>query len=118
MSAQPKLTGKDQSTNLPDKGSNTLATKSSTRESPMTRSKRKKSATPFRPGTSKACEALLYVFTGYCGTEMPEEPIVERIAAPSIEEGLVYLRRWRPDFEVTSVRYIGLITLLSGSPLD
>jgi hypothetical protein len=72
MSAQTKLTGKHQSTNLPDKGSNTLSTKSSTRESLMTRSKRKKSATAFRPGTSKACEALLYEFTGNCGTETPE----------------------------------------------
>jgi hypothetical protein len=34
--------------------------------------KRKKSATAFRAGASKACEALLYEFTGNCGTETPE----------------------------------------------
>ena len=48
----------------------------------------------------------------------PEERTVKRIAAASIEESLGYLRRWRPEFEVMSVRYIGLITWLSGTPLD
>jgi len=38
----------------------------------MTRLKRKKRATAFRPGASKACEALLYEFIGNCGTETPE----------------------------------------------
>ena len=90
----------------------------STQEGLTTRLKRKNSATGFRPGASKACEALLYEFTGHCGAETPEELTVERIAAPSIKEGLVYLRRWRPDFEVMSMQYIGLITSLSGTPLD
>ena len=37
----------------------------------MTRLRSKKSATAFRPGTSKACEALLYEFSGHCGAETP-----------------------------------------------
>jgi hypothetical protein len=53
-----------------------------------------------------------------CGDETYEELIVARIAADSIEEALVYLRRWRPDFEVMSLQRIGLVTLLSGAPLD
>ena len=36
----------------------------------------------------------------------------------SFEGGLVDLRRWRPEFEVMSVQSVGLITLLSRSPLD
>jgi hypothetical protein len=39
---------------------------SSTQEALMTRSKRKKSATAFRPGASKTREALLYEFTLNC----------------------------------------------------
>jgi hypothetical protein len=84
----------------------------------ITRLKSKKSATAFRPGTSKGCEALLYEFTGPSGSGTTEESTIERIATASIEAGLVYLRRWRPDFEVTSVQSLGLVTLLSESPLD
>ena len=54
----------------------------------------KKKRAAFRPGSSPACEALLYECPGRCGAETPEEPTVERIAAARIEEGLVYLRRW------------------------
>jgi len=54
----------------------------------------------FRPGRSWACEAQVYEFAGHCGAERPEESSVERIAAASIDEGLAYLRRWRPDFQV------------------
>ena len=78
----------------------------------------KKKGPTFRTGTSKACEAVLYEFAGHSGAETLEVPTVERIAAASIEEGLVCLRRCRPDFQVTSVRHVGLVTLLSGSPLD
>jgi len=78
----------------------------------------KKKQLAFRPGTSKACETQLHEFAGRCGAERPEKSSVERIATAGIDEGLAYLRRWRPDFQATSVQRVGLITLLSGSPLD
>ncbi len=75
----------------------------------------KKSAGGFRRGASKACEATLYEFVSRGGAEETAgEPAVERIAASSLEEGLAYLRRWRPEFEVTSMQRVGLVTLLYG----
>ena len=41
-----------------------------------------------------------------------------QIHFPNAYEGLVYLKRREPDFEITSVQLIGVVTLLSGSPLD
>jgi hypothetical protein len=48
--------------------------------------KDKKGRVAFLPRSSGACEALLYEFTGHYRSSTPKEPI--------------YLRRWRPDFEV------------------
>ena len=71
----------------------------------------------FRQGRWGACEARLYEFRGHDPSSSEEEQ-VERLAAENIHEALVYLKRREPDFEVTSVQYVGLITMLSGSPLD
>jgi len=78
----------------------------------------KKRPTAFRQGRFGACEAHLYEFRGRDCPSSSEEERVERLAADSIFQGLVYLKRREPDFEVTSVQLIGLVTLLSGSPLD
>jgi len=78
----------------------------------------KKRTAAFRQGRSGACEARLYEFRGYSGSNSSEEEKIERLAADCIYEGLVYLQRREPDFEVRSVQCVGLITLLSGSPLD
>jgi hypothetical protein len=78
----------------------------------------KKRTARFRQGRFGACEAHLYEFRGRDYPCESDEERVERLAAESIYEGLVYLRRREPDFEVTSVQCIGLVTLLSGSPLD
>ena len=43
---------------------------------------------------------------------------VERVAAADIHEGLGYLQGRQPNFEVTAVQCVGLIPLVSGSPLD
>jgi len=86
----------------------------------MTRRAKRKTVAAFRPGLAKACEAHLFEFTGRdlgCDDEQSID-IIEQVAGNSVEEGLVYLRRWRPNFEVRSVRWLGLITLVSGSPLD
>jgi len=80
------------------------------------RTKRRSAA--FRQGRFGACEARLYEFRGRSDSSSSEEEKVERFAADSIYEGLVYLKRREPDFEVMSAQYVGLITLLSGSPLD
>lgn len=79
----------------------------------------KKKKAGFRPGRTGACETLLYEFAGrIAGAATEAEPIVERVAAAHICEGLGYLRRRQPDFEVTAVQYVGLITQISGSPRD
>jgi len=78
----------------------------------------KKRPTAFRQGRFGACEAHLYEFRGLDCPSSSEEERVERLAADSIFQGFVYLKRREPDFEVTSVQLIGLVTLLSGSPLD
>jgi hypothetical protein len=79
---------------------------------------RKKKPAPFRQGRFGACEAHLYEFRGRDYPSDPDEERIERLAAESLYEGLLYLRRRDPDFEVVSVKCIGLVTLLSGSPLD
>jgi len=78
----------------------------------------KKRPAAFRQGRFGACEARLYEFRGRYHPSTSEEEKVERFATDSIYEGLVYLKQREPDFEVMSVQCIGLITLLSGSPLD
>jgi hypothetical protein len=61
----------------------------------------------------------LYEFTGRLNSLPPEtEQTVEKVAAADIYEGLSYLRRRQPDFVVTAAQCVGLITLVSGSPLD
>ena len=81
-------------------------------------SAKKKNSATFQPGRFGACEAHLYEFRGRDYPCESEEERVERLAAESIYEGLLYLRRREPDFEVASVQRVGLITLLSGTPLD
>jgi hypothetical protein len=78
----------------------------------------KKRPAAFRQGRFGVCEARLYEFRGRSRSSSSEEEKVERFAADSIYEGLVYLKRSEPDFEVKSVQCVGLITLLSGSRLD
>jgi len=78
----------------------------------------KKRPAPFRQGRFGACEAHLYEFRGRDYASSSDDDRVERLAADSIFQGLVYLRRREPDFEVTSVQFVGLVTLLSSSPLD
>lgn len=72
----------------------------------------------FRPGRLGACETRLYEFRGHRYPSSSDEEKVVRLAAESIYEGLMYLKRREPDFEVMSVQCMGLITLLSSSPSD
>ena len=68
----------------------------------------------FRPARTGACEALLFEITG----EDEAGERTARIAALRMDEALVLLRRRDPDFRPTSIRQVGLVILLSGTPLD
>ena len=83
------------------------------------RKKRSSMNTAFRPGTSGECEAQLWKFTG------PQEilkddhvPEMHWVAAESLDAALAYLRKRHDDFTITEARFVGMIPLLSGSPLD
>ena len=82
---------------------------------------RKRSATNARfcPGTTGACEAQLWRFAG--PQRMPNDdsaPAVQWVAAESLDAALRYMRRRNDDFTITEARFLGMIPLLSGSPLD
>jgi hypothetical protein len=46
------------------------------------------------------------------------EPHVERIAKVKLDEALACLRWHEPDFEINSVHNLGIILMISGSPVD
>ena len=71
----------------------------------------------FRPGTTGQCEAQLWRFAG--PPEIQKElPEVHWVAAESLEEALRYMRQRNEDFMITEARFLAMIPLLSGSPLD
>ena len=81
--------------------------------------KRSSMKTRFRPGTTGACEAQLWNFIGSPGIPKDDHaPEVHWVAAESLEMALLYLRRRHDDFLITEARFLGMIPLLSGSPLD
>ena len=73
----------------------------------------------FRPGATGACEAQLWSFAGprriLGDDDLPE---VQWVAAESLEVALRYMRRRFEDFTIAEARLVGVIPLLSGSPLD
>ena len=83
------------------------------------RKKRLPATTRFRPGRSGECEAELWTFMGPSGIfnddQMPE---THWVAAESLDAALLYLRKRHDDFTITEARFLGMIPLLSGSPLD
>jgi hypothetical protein len=75
----------------------------------------------FYPGPAGTCEARLYEFSNEReeapeGLD-PEKPIetTHRIAAGSMLEAMEYMAEFEPEFNIHSVRTIGIIVLLSGS---
>ena len=73
----------------------------------------------FRPGTTGQCEAQLWSFTGPPEIQKDDHaPEVHWVAAESLEEALRYMRRRNEDFRITEARFLAMIPLLSGSPLD
>jgi hypothetical protein len=81
--------------------------------------KRPSRNTRFRPGTTGECEAQLWIFKGPPRT-LKENPLTEIhwVAAESLDAALLYLRKRHHDFTITRAMYLGMIPLLSGSPLD
>jgi hypothetical protein len=85
------------------------------------KSKRKGSDTSgrFRPGSRGVCEAQLWKFSApqnpYNDAEEPETHLV---AAQSIHEALRYIQWRERDFSISKAECIGMIAMLSGSPLD
>ena len=73
----------------------------------------------FRPGTTGACEAQLWAFTNAPRILNDDSsPAVHWVAAESLETALQYMRKRHDDFTITEARFLGMIPLLSGSPLD
>jgi hypothetical protein len=75
---------------------------------------RKQLANRFEVGTHGGCEALLFEFHE---KHLPE-PHILLIAGASIDEALAFLRWHEPEFEINSVRNLGIILMVSGSPVD
>lgn len=68
----------------------------------------------FITGNSGECEAYLFKFQ----EQGSEEPRTMTIAAARLEDAVSYVRRDSPDFQIKSAQNLGLIVLVSGSPLD
>jgi hypothetical protein len=84
-----------------------------------TQKKRSSVKTRFRQGTTGACEAQLRHFVGPPGILSDDHaPEVQWVAAESLDAALFYLRRRHDDFVITQARFLGMIRLLSDSPLD
>jgi hypothetical protein len=82
---------------------------------------RKKSAksTRFRPGTKGECEAQLWTFTSSRAILNEDDvPEVHWVAAESLDAALRNMRQRHGDFIITEARFVDIIPLLSGSPLD
>jgi len=83
------------------------------------RKKRSSTNTRFRPGTSGECEAQLWIFMSKAETLKDDHvPEMHWVAAESLDAALLYLRKRHDDFMITEARFLGMIPLLSGSPLD
>jgi hypothetical protein len=69
----------------------------------------------FQVGSEGVCEAQLWKFSNPENQEYQESHMV---AALSIHEALNYIRRREPDFQISKAECLGMIAMLSGSPLD
>ena len=73
----------------------------------------------FRTGPTGVCEATLFEFRSDTGSSQLEaDDPRHMIAANSLLEAAVYMAKREPEFVVRSVRSLGVIVLLSGSPFQ
>ena len=84
-----------------------------------TEEKRSAKNAQFRPGSRGVCEAQLWTFTGPREV-FPDDhgPEAHWVAADSLDAAVRYLRQHYEDFRITEARCVGMVALLSGSPLD
>ena len=87
------------------------------------KARKKKTGSPantaFRPGKSGECEGQLWIFMGSRGIFKDDHPPdIHWVAGESLDAALLYLRRRHDDFIFTEARFLGMIPLLSGTPLD
>ncbi len=68
----------------------------------------------FRAGSGGVCEASLYEFASSDGPE----PRVIRVAARDITEALAYIMEAYADFRVVRIEFVGMVRLVSGTPVD
>jgi len=93
----------------------------------MGKNKNKQATNRFAIGRHGGCEALLYEFRERVphmvesddskSADKPK-PHTTRIAANTLDEALEYLRWDQPHFVIDSMQNLGLIVMVSGSPLD
>jgi hypothetical protein len=73
----------------------------------------------FRPGATGACESPLWAFVGPPRVLNEDDaPEIHWVAAESLDAALRYVRRRFDDFTIAEARLVGVIPVLSGSPLD
>ena len=72
----------------------------------------------FEAGTRGGCEAHLFEFQEQSAAGPDPEPRRVRIAAVKLDEALSYLHWHAPDFQIERVQNLGLILMVSGSPVD
>jgi hypothetical protein len=96
-------------------------------EGAMAKSKTRKRS-KFQRGSHGGCEALLWEFRERSlsvdsEADLQEKPVESKprvvlIAAETLDEALKYLRFDSSDFEIHTVNCLGLIIMVSGSPLN
>jgi hypothetical protein len=75
--------------------------------------------TRFRAGSTGVCEAQLWTFAGPAKVSFDDRnPEVYWVAAESLDDALRYLRQRYDDLRIMEARCVGMVALLSGSPLD
>lgn len=85
---------------------------------------RKQTQNRFDVGNRGGCEASLFEFRecrpgeALVSAAQSSEPSIVRIAAVTFDEALAYLHWDDPGFVIESVQNVGLIVMVSGSPLD
>ena len=82
----------------------------------------------FEVGNHGGCEASLFEFreraphpeieAAWRESPRPPEQNTVHIAAMTFDDALTYLRWTEPEFKIDSVQNLGIIILVSGSPVD
>jgi hypothetical protein len=54
----------------------------------------------------------------FAGVAAPPQQNTVRVAATTFDEALTYLRWTDPEFKIDRVQKLGIIILVSGSPVD